>query len=363
MRALGKPGRKNSAQNRLNDDTLLEFLARDSAKDCRVLLEETSSLAALGSSSCAASLLDTWLNNNSHDFPEEAQEAPRCEGYWPKAHYETERPLPNLEFPTPRRKSLENSTLLQHLKKKQPLRAQASGNGRVEILQGAAGERIEIFSNGARLTKDACGRVIEVISEHGIAINLVYDTKGHLQQFHRLDDRGITHSYAESDKQGVLVRDFCGRIKAQGESLQVDPLGCISIGRKDGQFWSLDLVRSVHIERRLLPDTSGNWLAMTALFTADGFRMATRFRKVLPAREENAGKPSFREVHSGLYRFYGRDGSLIEFADDESLHNLCPNLVFASGTRAVSKSHKGRRQAGTAWEALREYRANYLTTI
>ncbi|HNH76251.1 MAG TPA: hypothetical protein PLF23_20860, partial [Candidatus Obscuribacter sp.] len=137
-------------------------------------------------------------------------------------------------------------------------------------------------------------------------------------------------------------------------------------------YWSLDLVRSVHIERRLLADEFGKWVSMTALFSADGFRMATRFSPVdveqVKGSQSGGGtvygvelvKPHLRSGH-GRYRFYGRDGSVIEFCSDRDLEQLKPSGVMPPGSRPVVDKHWGRRQAGTAWESLREYLSNYLT--
>lgn len=349
FRAQGNPGRKNTSRqsplSSVQEARLLDFLARDSARDNSALSEITS-LAALGSSSQAAAMLDAWLNTRS--------EATTLsdESYWPKAYGDdASSQSASQSLGLNRRQELDRtSDLLSHLRKRSTASARESGNGRVQVSQGRYGHRIETFSNGAMLVKDDRGRVVEVVSERGVTINLSYDAKGHLNEFHRIDLSGGTHSRAECDGNSVLVRDRGGRVKAQGESMQVDPLGCISIAREDGQFWSLDLVRSVHIERRLLPDAEGNWHSMTALFTWDGFRMATRFRKI-------------NVKGDSVYRFYGRDGSMIEFGTDEALSNLKPSVVTGPGLRYVAESHRNKRQAGSAWEALREYRANYLSTI
>lgn len=241
----------------------------------------------------------------------------------------------------------------------------------VEIAANGRGERIETYPNGARVIKDSVGRVHEIVSEKGISVLLSYDDKGHLSSFTRSDKRGTVHSRAEADKHGVLVRDSRGRVRAQGESMQVDACGCVSISREDGQFWSIDLIRSIHTERRLLPDEHGDWYSMTALFCSDGFRMATRFRKVSVRDDEygvalGTSDPSKAFVtgeDSGSYRFYGRDGSMITFDSDAELHYLKPSNVRGPGSRVVPAEQKGKRQAGTAWESLREYVFNYLAAL
>jgi len=129
-------------------------------------------------------------------------------------------------------------------------------------------------------------------------------------------------------------------------------------------------VRSVHTERRLLPDANGQWISMTALFCSDGFRMTTRFRPV----QRNEFQPDMQESltsnvnfsggeDSGSYRFYGRDGSIVDFASDSELEQLKPAHVSPPGSKKVPCSHQGKRQAGTAWESLREYVFNYLAAL
>lgn len=236
--------------------------------------------------------------------------------------------------------------------------------------EGNRGDRMETFPGGASMVKDGLGRVKEIRTTRGDRLEFHYDGKGHLVSFVRIDAQGNIHSRADQDRHGVLVRDGNGRVRAQGEAIHVDPFGCVSISRQDGQYWSLDLVRSVHIERRLLADEFGKWVSMTALFSADGFRMATRFSPVEPVKRTDsefgtAGgadlvKPHLRSGH-GRYRFYGRDGSVIEFCSDRDLEQLKPSGVMPPGSRPVVDKHWGRRQAGTAWESLREYLSNYLT--
>jgi hypothetical protein len=280
----------------------------------------------------------------------------------------------------------------------------------VEVTEEAGGSRVETFPSGAKILKDGLGHVREIVSAGGVTVIFKYNDQGHLSAFVRTDASGTIHSLAEADHHGVILRDAGGRVKAQGESMQVDACGCVSIARQDGQFWSLDLVRNVNIERRLLPDEHGHWFSMTALFSSDGFRMATRFRKVKPedlpmgqsknnAAQETisrtavgatavgvgavnatlyASRPKvdgtiatlapgridfLSQEDSGNYRFYGRDGSIIDFASDDALKQLKPSSVLPAGSREVVSLHRDKRQAGTAWEALREYVFNYLAAL
>lgn len=221
-----------------------------------------------------------------------------------------------------------------------------------------AGRRMESLDNGAQIIKDSLGRVIEVRSPLGPVLRTRYDENGHLRFFVRTDKEGNIQSYGESDKQGVVVHDPEGRVRAAGESMAIDRVGRLSIVRKDGQFWSIDLARGLHVERRQMVDEDGQWTAITAVFAYDGFRMVTRFQS-MEAREfdeeEGCFLPSSGSVCKEEIRLYGRDGSCVQFDSEDAIDELRPSRVWPPGSRAVDKKYRNRWQAGTAWQAVREY--------
>jgi len=385
VRAQGKARLFTQAESgRLKDGKLLNYLSQHASQQERSLLDHTS-MASVGSSSSAAQLLEAWLNSGASNLSDleldDGELGDALQGYWPKTNYEDDdRHLHTKRGPGGPGAYLRS--LRQNAAKKIDdadlgINAALKMRPLVEMkaLSGARsnrhnGERVETFPNGARVVKDSIGRVQEIVSERGVSVTLRYDEKGHLASFVRADAKGTIHSQGEADSHGVLVRDGRGRVKAQGESMQVDAGGCVSIAREDGQFWSIDLVRSVHTERRLLPDANGQWISMTALFCSDGFRMTTRFRPV----QRNEFQPDMQESltsnvnfsggeDSGSYRFYGRDGSIVDFASDSELEQLKPAHVSPPGSKKVPCSHQGKRQAGTAWESLREYVFNYLAAL
>lgn len=369
---------------------LLDYLSRSAYLTEKSLLETGTSHA--GTSSRAARMLDAWLkgrqglgpseNSGREDgvtgganaglhnvsmYSEDEVLDPYLDNdldlgindfvYMPKAQYELEERLP--DWASHREKDAPIITYKAPEKSRRHDKpAKMNAATPQDVSPRARGERLETFAGGTRVVKDNLGRVKEISAADGGRLEFYYDEKGHLSSFVRIDRQGRIHSRAEADMHGVLVRDSSGRVRAQGESIQVDPFGCVSISRRDGQFWSFDLVRSVHIERRLLPDEFGRFVSMTALFSADGFRMATRFSPVNQEREKEKRR-SFGEG-AGSYRFYGRDGSVIEFSSDRDLEQLKPSGVKGPGSREVEEKHWGRRQAGTAWESLREYVSNYL---
>lgn len=101
--------------------------------------------------------------------------------------------------------------------------------------------------------------------------------------------------------------------------------------------------------------------------------MTTRFRRVHASESQNFDPtPRPESSHhfdfsstedSGSYRFYGRDGSIIDFDSDSELQQLKPSTVLPPGSKPVPQAHSGKRQAGTAWESLREYVFNYLAAL
>ena len=227
------------------------------------------------------------------------------------------------------------------------------------------GIRKEESGDGSFILKDAVGRVTEARSHDGVIMSFSYDNRGHLKSFVRSDVTGKIHTTGVKDKHGVIVRDEHGSLRAQGDSMTVDTNGCVSIRKFDGQFWSLDVQRGIHIERRILEDVNGNWNCLTALLTCDGFRMVTRFQKLQENKRESYRKYGdwLGSSECSKFRFYGRDGSMIEFENDEDLEALRPSRIWSAGTRSVDREWIGRRQAGTAWDAVHRYVSQYLSAL
>jgi hypothetical protein len=227
------------------------------------------------------------------------------------------------------------------------------------------GMRREVYRDGSFIVKDAVGRVTEAWAADGATVSCNYDEKGHFKSFVRSDAKGKICTTGVKDRHGVVVADENNAVRAQGDSMTVDSNGCISIRKFDGQFWSLDVMRGIHIERRILEDANGNWNSLTALLTSDGFRMVTRFQRLQETRRENYRRYGdwLASSESSKFRFYGRDGSMIQFDSDEDLAGLRPSRIWPAGSRPVEREWIGRRQAGTAWEAVHRYIAEYLSAL
>jgi hypothetical protein len=213
------------------------------------------------------------------------------------------------------------------------------------------GRRIERYANRAVVLKDQLGRVVDIRSPAGETLSLSLDRDGTVQSFVRRDSAGAVHSTARIEADLVVVRDSEGRVRATGSSMSVDPNGCLFIHNQDGQFLSLDLVRGMHRERRCLAEANGGLRVFTAVFAHDGFRFATCFHDSKASQseiEKTGGKLSG-------FRFYGRDGSLVEFPSDDALAELSPCTVYPPGSKCVEAARRRKWQAGTAWDAIKEY--------
>ena len=213
-----------------------------------------------------------------------------------------------------------------------------------DLLPG--GKRQETFDNGSILSKDELGRVIEVYSGTGECLFLSYDQSGELSSFTRMDSQGNLHSTAKKGRQSVTVRDAEGRAKALGEFMTVDHFGRFFLHTRDGQYFSLDLITNIHCERRRLVKAEGKVSYVTAAFAHDGFRMATAYARNVRSASRH------REI---TYRFYGRDGSIIEFGTEEEFRDLKPTQSLPPCTMPVHRTWQQLRQAHTAWESVNEY--------
>lgn len=213
------------------------------------------------------------------------------------------------------------------------------------------GTRRQTFDNGSLVKKDALGRVLEIYSSFAECLFLTYDNAGELSSFIRTNARGSLHSTGNKGQHGVIVRDAAGRVKAVGEFMTVDPWGRFYLHTNQGQFFSVDLVHGVHCERRRIVNQDGRINFVTAVFAHDGFRMATVYAR---ARQVEA---RCRQV---TYRFYGRDGTVVEFGSEDAFRHLNASRSMAPGSFPVNESWMRRRQAHTAWESVNEYLSREL---
>lgn len=205
------------------------------------------------------------------------------------------------------------------------------------------GGRQETFDNGSLIKKDALGRPTAVYAQSGECLLLHYDKNNELCEYLRVNPKGELHSIASKTANSVTVRDSQGRVRAVGDSMSVDPWGRFYLYTRDNQFFCIDLVERIHLERRRLSDSEGAKY-ITAAFTHDGFRMATTYTS------DTSTKGDWRNI---TYRFYGRDGSLLQFNSEQELRDLQPSQAKAPGSMPVHQSWNIERQAETAWNSLR----------
>lgn len=218
----------------------------------------------------------------------------------------------------------------------------------------ASGKRVETFENGSIICKDDLGRVIEIFSNFGDSLFISYGAAGELATFTRTDPAGAVHSTGKKSKDAVTVRDADGRVKAIGESMTVDPWGCFYLHTKDGQYFCLDLVGGIHSERRRVINANGEVEYITSAFAHDGFRMATLYARPR-LLELGSESPMGRSARYTTYRFYGRDGTAIEFCTDDHFRSLSPSRSLPPASFPVNSSWMTARQAHTAWESVKEY--------
>ena len=237
-----------------------------------------------------------------------------------------------------------------HVEYAQALRMRARPQPHVEV--SPDGGREETFAAGTRIVKDVLGRVIEVQSAYGDCLFMHYGPFGSLESFARTDCTGHPHSLGRLEKDGAVVRDHEGRVKATGQSMTVDSWGALYLHSSHGQFFSINLMQGVHTERRRLSPAFEPPSYITAIFTHDGFRMATMYSgvdAVSKCTASGASRPTLS------YRFYGRDGTQIDFASEDDLRQMRPCRVLPAGTRQAIPAQMRRRQAGTAWQSVKEY--------
>ncbi|MBY0359369.1 MAG: hypothetical protein K2W82_15310 [Candidatus Obscuribacterales bacterium] len=209
----------------------------------------------------------------------------------------------------------------------------------------ADGQRVELSFNGGKVIKDTLGQVVEVQSVFGDSLFFQYGSFGQLEMFTRLDSRGALHSAGKFDKHGVKVTDSQGRVLAVGQNMAVDPWGRLYVHSHSGQYVCLDLISGFHIERRQAGEDF-----VTAMFAQDGFRMATMY-----ALAPDVMQASRNRCLS--YRFYGRDGTVLEFNTASLKVESAPIKAMPPGSRPIERQHRVHWQAKTAKQALKEYLA------
>ncbi len=220
--------------------------------------------------------------------------------------------------------------------------------------------RYEDLADGGKLIKDPLGKVLYVRSKRGIALSYTYDPEGRLVYWMRTDGAGNVHTVGECNygnpienkDRVVTVRDGSGVIRAQGHSANVAPDGTLTVRRLDGQYWSIDIIREIHVERRLIDRSDLKWNFVTALLADDGFRLSSKFQV-------------HNESDMTKFRFYGRDGSVVQFNSEEALRTKNADNSFPAGSRDIDQNYQYRDglKARTAWDAVYEYFPLYVSNV
>lgn len=227
------------------------------------------------------------------------------------------------------------------------------------VKTNADGQRVEVYARGSELTKDDAGNVIKAVSREGNQISVRYASDGNLRSFTMLKHTGEPHSTGELNGHSVIIRDEHGRVKALGESMSLSKSGCLTIHQFDGQFLSVDFVRELHAERRYVENKLNKVFRLTACFAFDGFRFMTNFQAFncgAPHADDADGNhwiPSTAEPQGpALFRFYGRDGSLLQFRSQAELMRI-ESSAMRLARSVVSSASQGHGQ--TAWDSVNLY--------
>jgi hypothetical protein len=221
------------------------------------------------------------------------------------------------------------------------------------------GHKVYAYSDGAVVTKDELGRVIEVTSSANKQMFITYSNAGFLSIFCLLDACGNVLLMGQHTENGVDVRGSSGDLRVTGDYMSVGPDGCLTIHKTDGEFLSLDLVLNTYTERRCIVDREMQTHCLTAVFSEDGFRMMTRFQlipnKVSVVSDSSSGSSNWQGNTGQMQlRFYGRDHSIIEFDSDEEVESMRPSLVLPLNQQHLHK-FKSNRNGIQAWDSVERY--------
>ena len=199
---------------------------------------------------------------------------------------------------------------------------------------------------------DPSDKIVQINSCLGEKIALQYTPEGVLRSFTRLTPQGKVHSAGLLEKHSVIIRDSCGNLKALGESMSVSRCGCLTVHQFDGQFLRIDFDKQIQVERRYIESRSGLTYSLTAYFAQDGFRYMTVFQSVC----SNDGRQDAVARHAQIsFRFYGRDGSVIEFSAEDKIKSRKPSCVKPAANPVYALTKIACRPQRTSWDSVNFY--------
>jgi hypothetical protein len=232
-----------------------------------------------------------------------------------------------------------------------PLEGQAVASP--EIDAALMKRQVQVYPYGARIKKNKLGQIVEISSPLGQQIAFEHSPQGVLKSFTRLFSSSKVHSVGALEQDRVVVKDGEGEVILVGESMTVSPSGCLIIRGSKEEFSCVDLMRGMYTERRYIRRRSGVLVSLTAVFAFDGFRMVTAFQSI-PDESDQSNKSSqySQAVPENCWRFYGRDGSMIEFDSYEKFKLRQPSYTRSAETKAITSTFQGRAQGHTAWDSV-----------
>lgn len=204
--------------------------------------------------------------------------------------------------------------------------------------------------DGGRIQTNGLKKIVEICSIAGDRITFQYSSAGELHAFTRFSPAGAVVSNGVDSDGRVVVKDASGRVLLNGEGMSLTASGCLTIGEGPGQTLSIDLLRAVYTERKLVESESGSRFALTAMFALDGFRTVTCFQPLL--NNGNGGRAEESSQEQVFMRFYGRDGSMLSFDSEENLKSFSPSQIEPPGSKLVKSVFVEESPAHTAWDAV-----------
>lgn len=208
---------------------------------------------------------------------------------------------------------------------------------------------------GAVVVRNRLTQISEISSRSGEKIRFTYGAEGDLRSYTRRLPSGQIHSSGEVDGDSIVVRDGAGQVVLIGESMSVSDSGQLAIKRRQGQFLRVDLISETYTERRVVRSEPGNICRLTAMFALDGFRMHTHFQvlKIYRQASDEISEETWNapETHQSL-RFYGRDGSVLEF---DSIDKVRLQQNFHAMSFMAQPSLPDGLPGLTAWDSANSY--------
>ncbi|PWU03520.1 MAG: hypothetical protein C5B53_00385 [Candidatus Melainabacteria bacterium] len=206
--------------------------------------------------------------------------------------------------------------------------------------------QLQVLERGAYIRRNSLEQIIEVCSSKGEKIGFGYSPDGSLRIFTRFSSSAEVQALGVWEADQVIVKDSSGSVILVGESMEISETGSLTIHQSERHVYRIDLIHELYTEKQEVEGRDGQLYCLKAIFALDGFRMSTCFE----SRPENRYDLEQAQL---LFRFYGRDGSFLEFDSEERLRTLEPLQSADQGTRTVKPNFIACLDGTTAWDSVK----------